>query len=216
MPKYKHIYQFILLLTAITLSGCSFNKPIVLYDKSQKNLDNYAILKLPVEIDVVFYEGEKRRFMPSYQPIIEYHIAAGEQTIGFRYEDIFTDFDGDEQVVKSKIVFINFLARENVVYTIDFKPPRDLQDAQRLTSNLQLKLFDGNQTIAKSFKRPGILSSGFSSLFEKKDNDKETANKLNTLTESDHLSQLKFWWEKASKEERKEFDIWRDDSPNIP
>jgi len=213
MPKYKHIYQFILLLTAITLNGCSFNKPIVLYDKNQKNLDTYAILKLPVEIDVVFYDGEKRRFIPSYQPIIEYHIATGEQTIGFRYEDIFTDFDGDEQVVKSKIVFINFRALENVVYTLDFKPPRTLQDAERLASDLQLKLFDGNQTIAESFRRPG-LSLGFSSLFENKDS--EEADKLNTPSENDHLTQLKFWWGKASKEEQREFDNWRVNNPNNP
>jgi len=211
MSKYKHTYRLVLLLIAIALNGCSFNKPIVLYDKNQKNPAAFAILKLPVEIDIVFYNGEKRRFMPYYQPIIDYHIATGEQTIGFRYEDIMADSDGDEQVVKSKVVFINFLAQENVIYSTDFKPPDTFQEAQQLTSDLQLNLFAGNQAIAKSFKQPG-LSLRLSSLFENTENNRET----NTPSESSHVTQLKFWWGKASKEEREEFDIWREINPNNP
>ena len=190
----------------LALSGCSYNKAIVLYEKNKENSESFAILQLPVEVDIIYYDGEKRYYMPAYQPLITYHIATGEQTIGFRYEDVFTAFDGEDYVVKSKEVFLTFTAEKDQRYTINFKPPRLLSEAEITADQFEFDLYHKTRHIAKTVKQPNFIFAGFGSLFSKNENT-PTSNQLSSQ-ELPYLKQLKTIWQKSTEDDKKAFFHW--------
>ena len=197
----------VLFFIALLLAGCTLNKTITLYDKDHLKLDTPIVMKLPVEIDVVYYNGKNTRFIAPYQPIVEYLLAPGQQTIGLRYSDIYTNSENDEQTVKSNIVFLQFQAQPNKVYTTHFLRPVNLQAAEEFAGNFHLKLFDGRQLVAESVPQNEEVASGLSSLFGLEPAEVNTEH--NEQEQKSPLHQLKYWWEQASSADKEAFERWR-------
>ena len=205
---FLHYKPVLLFVVAVLVSGCTLNKSIALYDKNRLTVETPSIMKLPVEIDVVYYNGKNARFMTPFQPVIEYLLKPGPQLIGLRYSDLYTNTDNDNQTIKSNIVFLQFQAKPNKIYTTQFTRPVDLQAAEQYAADFQLKLFEKNALVAESVQQNEELTLGLSSLFSA--NPPAFDETDNEQQQESPLQQLKYWWQQASSVDKEAFEHWID------
>lgn len=202
MNQHLHhpwIMVFLLLAFAITLNACSINKVIPLHSKTTE-IANTALLIAPIEIDLIYHNGQKVDLLPVYQKKVKYRLPAGEHWLGFQYQDIHYDDDENQEIITSKKVFIHYNAIAGYTYQITFDAPKNYNEAKLLENNLQLKLSLNNTTIAKS-----TYDQPIATLMVPNASLKTTPRAIKSSSAVEHL---KHWWTKASTEERQTFIQW--------
>ena len=196
----------LLLLALITmLNACSINKIIPLHPKTTK-IAGTALLVVPVEVDLIYHNGQNIELLPAYQKKITYSLLAGEHWLGFQYQDIHYDDDENQEIITSKKAFIHYTAIAGNTYQITFDAPKNYSEAKLLENSLQLRLSLNDTLIAKSSPvRPIVTQITPNALPE------TTPKTITPLPTVDHL---KHWWKKATVEERQTFIHWIDNKPN--
>ena len=201
------LQKALLLFIFASITACS-NKPIMLYDDTQTKLSGTANLKLPMEFDIVYYNGKKQRFMTPYQPLVEYHISTGRQIIGLQYSNSFPNDEHEEEIVKSATVFIQFQALPNKNYITQFDSPKDMQQAKQLANNFKPEIYNGNQIVSEFMDNYAVIQEDdIFSMLNKQKREGEISREL--PQEETPLAKLKYWWSKASSKERETFSEWK-------
>ncbi|HFE38067.1 MAG TPA: DUF2057 domain-containing protein, partial [Gammaproteobacteria bacterium] len=145
-----------------------------------------------------------KSFIPAYQPSVTYQLLAGEHLLGFRYQDLLTDEEGNDEVITSLPVLIRFEAKAGETYHVDFKKPVSYLEAKQLEAHFSLTLSASDQLVASSKPAPENLKDG-GFLWRSSRVDDQQASKTQKRSA---LQRLKYWWETASKNERKIFMQW--------
>ncbi|MDH3325457.1 MAG: DUF2057 domain-containing protein [Gammaproteobacteria bacterium] len=198
------------------MSACASNKPIILYSKNPENITDVITLTMPIEIDVVYHDGKREAFMPGYQEFISYKLLPGKHLLGFKYQDMVTDAEGNNESIKSRTVMIRFDGKPGEKYNIDFTPPKTAEEALPLEKTLELTLSNQKRIIATSYPAPEAPTANW---FSTKPFDPETAElfESNNMENSalnppaknaTNTQHLRYWWMMASPEEKSDFKSW--------
>ncbi|MDH5258704.1 MAG: DUF2057 domain-containing protein [Gammaproteobacteria bacterium] len=212
----QNLKNLILIIFITFLSACASNKAIILYNDKPDKTEDIVTLIMPIEIDVVYNDGARTTFMPGYQEFIKYHLSPGKHLLGFRYQDMLTNNEGNNESIKSRTVMIRFDAKAGEKYNINFTRPKSAEQALLLEKTLELTISDRNGVIASSYPAPETPDSNWFSakafdpdiaeLFSE-DNLANTSLKL-PATNATAIEHLQYWWMMASKQEKNDFKIW--------
>lgn len=197
----------------VFLNACATIKPIALFNEAPEDRSHIAYLTMPIEIDVIFFDGVKHTYLPTYQEIVTYALLPGDHIIGLRYQDMVENEDGDNELIKSKPVVIRFNAESNKTYKINFDKPTTFFAAIELEKHLEISLSNESQVIAKSVS---AIESPMSDWINNKKERSEAVIFSDNIdinlnmpkggaTVNEHLM---FWWKKASSDERDQFKTW--------
>ena len=222
--KHRPFFLCIFAVLLSLLSACASNKPIILFDTPPAKPSNIAKLLIPIEIDLVYVDGNRQTFFPAYQQYVTYKLLPGAHVFGFQYQDMVLNEDGNQESVKSKTVIIRFTAEEGANYIIDFKKPASFADALKLEKTFKISLSkksdSGKSIIASSFPAPESPVAGWlgSKPFSAEAADLFNDEILSTRSEEPAKdaktgTHLKYWWEQASQEERSSFRQWINNNP---
>ena len=196
-----------LLLLVYCLISCVGPKIFDLRPEKQKTQGNFALLKVPMELDIVYLNKQKIDIMTPYRKIITYKVPTGNLVVGLQYNDLLYNEDNNQEVVKSKVVQLEFPAKAGETYTIRFKKPRNTAEAAQMLKNLTLSLYHGKTSIAKSTKNDlwqisaAINKASDHLPFESApDHPQKPPGKSESADKH-----LLYWWTKASQTERQRF-----------
>ena len=212
----------IFLFTFLFITGCASQKAIKLYEADPASKNDIVTLTMPVEIDVVYVDGQRVNYLPGYQPQISYTLLPGNHLLGFKYQDMLTDDEGNNESINSRTVLIRFDAKAGQQYEINFTRPKTVEQALILEKTLKLTMSYQGNVITKSFPAPQSPSTSWFNSNSFNGNTMELFDEEALLAENDAgepnqntapAGHLKFWWKKASDEERADFTRWLKDNP---
>jgi len=206
----KHYLLLIVIVVATVISACTSFNAIKLYNDTNITEERIVKLILPVEIDVVYYNGQKHSFLPAYQQYVTYHLLEGNHLLGLQFQDIIKNEDGNEENIKSRVVMLRFNATSGETYTVNFEKPTTFAEFEQLENNLELSLSHNDQIIAHSSPEVETIISGWASNKMNRDtarifNDDEYAKHNIPDDDAPAIEHLNYWWKIASKTEKHEF-----------
>jgi len=207
-----------LFFLVVFCTACATKGPIPLYDTKPDSVDDVAILTMPVEIDVIYLDGVNLSLITSYKAFIDYALLPGNHVLGLQYEDILTNSDESQEVIKSPMVALKFYAKPGERYKINFNKPATFSEAVKLEKKLELSLSDQNGIIARSFPAAQIAKS---SLLLDDSSNTSPIDDLSSNMRSDPAPSktqpptvhLKYWWKQASEQEKNNFKNWLKNNP---
>ena len=126
----------------------------------------------------------------------------------FMYDDIW-DLTGEEhERVKSKPISLTINASAGQEYKIKFKKPENVNEARSYAKHPSIEIYNisTNTAMAANIEYNIYTESFFSKLFgitRPANNNQTDSGQTN-----DALNMLKYWWEKASDNQRKAFQEW--------
>jgi len=201
----KHIKLTCCLPLIFLLISCTSKPFIPLYPENTVPT-SAASLVMPIQIDLVYHNGQQKSFTPPYRPLVNYQLLPGKHLIGLRYQNIHHDEEENQEIITSNIVIIQFTAKAQETYHIDFQKPENYAAAKQVESNFQLTLLNKQHVIASSTPATErIQKSDFLSF------DETAHPPISSLPFSQKISieQLKQWWaHQATQEERVDFFRW--------
>lgn len=186
------------------LAGCGASSgPIKLYDESEiQNTSNIAIIYLPPEIELIEADGQELDTPYIETGYNEVHLLPGKHVLAVKY----VKFWGDEisgSMVRSGPVLFNIQIKGRERLYMNFDRPKDHWSAQGMAKRFQPWLED------KAGKKRDIKGSQFYSGSLTLPNSAAGSNKA--MSAKEPLSELKFWWDKASYDEKEAFKKWLDE-----
>lgn len=151
-------------------------------------------------------------------------LGQGRHTLVLKYKDVFEDLDlAEERLVKSDYFVVKFFLENQqdlVLSTIEIK---DLTAAEHFAKNPELILLDEDkQEIVLALEKLGdyelekqvtkvvttlsaTVDNGQVSIEESKANLNKDAFSKDVINQVDAMPMLKYWWKKASQEEKAKF-----------
>jgi len=148
----------------------------------------------------------------------------GKHTLVVKYSDVFEDMDfAEERLVKSDYFVVKFLVNGQNSLILSTPAIDDLAAAERFSKNPELILLDQNNkevvlTLEKlsDYKLAKQVTEVVTTLtetnnktlpHEKVNSNKEQAQAFNktVINQVDAVPMLKYWWKKATKEEKAHF-----------
>lgn len=199
----KAFHLFALAVLLLLFNACSTNKSIPLYPESLALLESplkkeIARLNVPIEIDLIYHNGQSLSFIHPYQKQITYELLAGEHHLGFQYQDIHFDDDENQEIITSKIAFIHFVAKDKENYDIGFNAPIDYLSAKQLENNFDLTLSVNDKMISSSSNTNNPLT------------ENSRSEPVTEQTDVSHspLINLQRWWKKSTPADQKAFILW--------
>ncbi len=190
------ILSLAFLVTLLSLS-CASNKPINL--GTNNSLADFAILQVPIEIDIVHLNQKAINIIPAYQKIITYRLPVGKQVLGLRYNNLLTNDDGEQETIKSHTVELLFNAEKDQTYQVKFIAPASFIAAKDLANSLELTLYSQDIVIAQSSSNNLWNVANISTDIDKIDDLKKPTDNAPAG------EQLHYWWQIASESERRKF-----------
>ncbi|MCP4988453.1 MAG: DUF2057 domain-containing protein [Colwellia sp.] len=151
-------------------------------------------------------------------------LGSGNHTLVVQYKDVFEDLDmGEEKLVKSDYFVVKFLLESQQKLILSTIKIRDLAAAERFARQPELTLLDENKQgvvllleklsdyeLAKKVTQVvSTLSAPVDNVSTKakvmKDDKDDKIFNDNVINQVDTMPMLKYWWKKASTEERASF-----------
>lgn len=192
---------FIWFAAVILLTGCGATTgPIKAYDEgTQADTGNIGILYLPAEIELLEIDGKEVSSPYIQTGYNEVHFLPGKHALAVKY----VQYWGDQisgGMVRSDPVIFKFEIKDKEQYYLRFEKPKDqweaLKIAKRFNPWLEARNAPGKTVKSEQMFDKSLTSSNFANL---SDNQKAATRPLN---------ELKFWWTKASHDEKQEFQKW--------
>jgi uncharacterized protein YccT (UPF0319 family) len=148
----------------------------------------------------------------------------GKHTLVVKYKDVFEDLDfAEERLVKSDYFVVKFNIQEQKKLSLSTTKIRDLAEAERFAQSPELILLDeGKKEIGLSLEKLSdyelakhvtqvvttlavpIDDVNVNPEVQGKNTKKKTFSK-DVLNQVDAIPMLKYWWKKASQEEKASF-----------
>jgi len=208
---------FFVILTFIILSACTNKNFIPLY-QDDKPIEQTALLTVPIQIDLIYHNKKRKNFTPPYKALVNYRLLPGEHLMGFRYQDMHTDEDNNQEVITSKAVILKFIAEPGQTYQVNYEKPNNYIAAKKLEEQFQIHLSSNEQLIAtstpaaenlheESLFSGATFSKATTELFQ--ENDIKLGESSASPEKNDApIQHLKYWWINASEAEQRNFSQW--------
>ena len=194
----KFIPTFLLLACFILLAGCATQKALDL--REDQSRPDFALLEVPIEIDLIHVNQRKIKVKALYRAMVTYKLSPGVSIIGFQYNNLHTNPDGEKETIKSHVVQIRFTAEAGKTYQVKYQAPRTFDDAVALEDKFQLSLYQDQQAIAQSSvndlwntAQPAPVSA------------KPTTQTKKPADDAKPLEHLYYWWQTATGPEKQQF-----------
>lgn len=198
MQVYRRlIFSFVV----VSLAGCfGSSGPVKTYDEATvKDTSKVSILYLPPAIELLEVNG-----MEYDTPFIEtgkneVHLLPGKHVLAVKY----VKFWGDEtsgSMVRSEPVIFNLDLKGKEKITMEYTRAKDQWAAQAMVKRFKPWLEDAQ---GKKLKTKGSqFFSGSLTLTS------SAAGSAKAIASKEPLSELKFWWDKATHDEKQNFKKW--------
>lgn len=197
---------------ALVLAGCATGRVYQMYDGSPRPADQVARLVVPNAIDVYSIDGKVVYDFLLKAGKSEVHLLPGPHSVVARYNKIWVEGPEGQQAVKSGLVGMNFDARAGRCYRIAFPEPQDLDAAVKFADHVKLWIEDTRpDTPATVAAKPTLAKPDAASSPAPASSNTPVAAKPDA--ESLPLQNLKFWWQKAGEQDRRQFKEWSASPP---
>lgn len=202
--KHQHKLTFFIILTLLSITACTSKNFIPLYpDEKHQNInltEQTALLIAPIQTDLVYHNNKRQNFTPPYKATVKYRLLPGKHLLGFRYQDLHTNEENDQEIITSKIVLLDFVAEPGKTYKVTFERPENFVAAKKIEEKFEISLSHNDQIIATS-------TYAVEKIYEENDISLDEGD-LPASQNKTAAQQLKFWWTKASKAEQEAFGTW--------
>jgi len=194
------IRYILLAFSLLSLVACSNVKgPVIGYDGPQRPVDEIALVKIPVEIDLDKLDGRKYALPHKQTGNYELHIEQGRHNLIVRFETDRFEKDGwpeyTEMLIKSDYMVLQCEFVKGHTYQIEYNRASDIYEFRQLAFNFDVSMHDENTgAICKSTFLDGTIAPG--------------KKKTSEQTEKDVIDKLKYWWLLADKSQKAEFNEW--------
>ncbi len=174
--------------------------------EGQRQTTEEAVLILPSDIAVVSVDGAEirnrgRLMGAAYKDLL---LLPGTYQIELRYEDLWDHDQGDDyEKLKSELITVTFDAERTCEYELVHPRPQSLSEAKAYA-----KSFNGTQVSFRMTKGP---PPGLESPSQDPAPPPVSPSPEPELQSTVDL--LKYWWTKASEEERETFRQWMGSQP---
>tara|TARA_R100001377_G_C3151939_1_gene96600 strand:- start:69 stop:734 length:666 start_codon:yes stop_codon:yes gene_type:complete len=149
-------------------------------------------------------------------------LTQGEHALVIKYKDVFEDLDmGEDRLVKSDYFVVKLVVKNQQKLFLSTSKISDLASAERFAKNPELVLLDENKQemvleletlsdyklgqqvtkVVTTLSSPAVIAqtNGTTSTSGTQDFNNQVINKVDTVP------MLKYWWQKASKDEKEDF-----------
>ena len=149
-------------------------------------------------------------------------LTQGEHALVIKYKDVFEDLDmGEDRLVKSYYFVVKLVVKNQQKLFLSTSKISDLASAERFAKNPELVLLDENKQemvleletlsdyklgqqvtkVVTTLSSPAVIAqtNGTTSTSGTQDFNNQVINKVDTVP------MLKYWWQKASKDEKEDF-----------
>lgn len=194
-----------------------------------------AVLKVPARLQVMAVNGQAVPKLSSkiLMSDAEVVLPEGVHEIKVRYRDLWDVGSEDHKKVTSRPLFLNLKAQTNKTYELTFNQPDSLSSAKRFADNPKFMIVESNsnamisapsekqqmrQAAYQQRNRPIQMDNSFSneeaSMLEADPAPVSPKGKVVASTsrmvsqQRSAFNNLKEWWDKATPEERAEFQRW--------
>jgi len=213
----QHQLFFLIILALLTLNACTNKNFIPLYE-NKKPIEQTALLIAPIQIDLIYHNKQRKNLTPPYKAMVNYRLLPGNHLMGFRYQDIHTNEDNDQEVITSRTVLLNFTAEAGKTYEITYNQPENYIAAKKIEEKFEINLNQNQQLIAtsiyaaenlheESFFSGEAFSKSTEELFTESDTKLGTPSTTPEKNDAP-IQHLKYWWINASQTEQDNFNDW--------
>lgn len=149
-------------------------------------------------------------------------LTQGEHALVIKYKDVFEDLDmGEDRLVKSDYFVVKLVVKNQQELFLSTSKISDLASAERFAKNPELVLLDENKQemvleletlsdyklgqqvtkVVTTLSSPAVIAqnNGTMGISGTQDFNNQVINKVDTVP------MLKYWWQKASKDEKEDF-----------
>lgn len=117
---------------ALLLTACAQNAPIKLYEGAERPAGQVLTVRIPADLEVETINGEKAPGLgglgrDDFQTL---HLQPGSYQIAAFYKGVFDVMGVNTEVVRSRVALFEVSGEAGDVWTLDFKRPANLQEAQ--------------------------------------------------------------------------------------
>jgi len=206
-----------LLGLGLMAAGCSTGRVYRMYEGQPQPADKIARLMVPNAIDVYSIDGKVVYDFFLKAGKSEVQLLPGPHSIVARYDVVWNEGSETHQIVKSGLIGMTFDAQAGHLYRIAFPEPQDVASAAKFADHVKLWIED--LTSPASAPKPAGDSALSSNSTGTPSNAPATLPAFapvaasNPSMESLPLQNLKFWWQKADEQDRRQFRDWSTNSP---
>ncbi len=167
-------------------------------------------LIIPLEIDLLSVDGK-----PVATPFltgkhVHYRLKAGQHHLMVRYKNLFESDEDNHEVIVSPTKLFHIDMAKNQSYRIKHSIPQDLAAVKMAIKDFQPWIESSASShhtqakaVSSSFKTPSLFGV------------LQPNNDLTTDNMQPPFEQLKHWWQKANRQDRQNFDAWRNNFEQI-
>lgn len=168
-------------------SGCQSTQDY--YTGSVQNKAELAAIKLPDELEITRVNGKEYETPMVRTENQHFFFPSGTNQIEFRYKKLWQVGADDHDIVRSLPFLIEASLQAGHTYKIDYSAAKDLAESREFAKKPQIRILDeGGKALA--FKEVAQAS-------ERPADSQQNAPEM-----------LRYWWGKASAEQRVEFEQW--------
>lgn len=199
---------FALLIAALAaglLCGCSSTRTVRLYAGAERPADELAILTVPGEVVILSLDRfEAPRISQTFVGRTRrYEIPAGKHTLRAQLSAIVDLGRDDHKVVESDPVTVNFSAAPGMAYRLDYEDPAS--NAGDGMADVRMWILEVGVAVVPA-RRPVADSSA---------PDDPDPPRSSGTEGVDPADMLRYWWNEASPEQRREFQRWITDGKDM-
>lgn len=230
-PRFNNLPLVIGLAISLFIAvGCS-QKTYKLYDERVVDQSELAELRVPSSLSLLAFNGDSPPLTSSLLAgkFVSYQIGSGEHAVKLRYRNYWEVSDQNFQVVQSRPLTKEFTAEPGSVYEVQFKELDDVREAELFSDNFDYSIVKASAKETPVVSRPARKELRYQNDEPKYVREPEPVryaskgDKKRTVIDSAPaapevvsapkgglaaLELLKFWWGRASDEERKLFERW--------
>lgn len=191
-----------------------------------------SAVELKVSDDLVIRDIDDKALAHSFLSTKKtINLTQGKHTLVLKYKDVFEDLDfAEERLITSDYFVVKFNIVNQKKLTLSTRNIHDLAAAERFVKSPELTLLDEHQqelilTLEKLSdyelaKQVTKVVSNLSVPTQVSNNENKEANKTQqtfnnkVIEKVDAMPMLKYWWKKASKDEKEDFLHFISESKN--
>ena len=206
-----------ILMTLLLLVACTSDKMHMrLYAGPERPSDEVARLLIPESLEVSSINGEDIPRVPRIVRSGERHLdlLPGGYEVVVYYDEVWEINSSDDEVVRSAPQLVRFELQAGQIVRLEHRRPIDLDDARLLARDMEVAVVDLSRDLPIQLavvSQPAVVSTPLVVRpMVPTESDASSA-----IVQAEGASQippaaalLKFWWKRASPEERAQFRDW--------
>jgi len=186
-----------------SLISCASVESYKGYEGKKLPPEQVAVVKVPIQVDVLSIDGKKTHYVPFAYKRIEYHIKPGMHELVMQYEELWKEMNQDEDIISSPLFSVKLDVKAGHKYTLSYPPAANIEQARQFRESFEAVVVDDKDNSYRVATRlldfaqqPRPLLTRLTSSGEPEKDDPQ---------DSTPLDNLKFYWQQADAEQRQAF-----------